>query len=114
MKLLRNNINLERIRFQVDGNTSLHYYALEYDTLKLILDYMEYNRPEYLTGILMKNNSGKSPLDITLDNESPKNTELLLRKLALFRDSSLSVLFYNRFNELLAMNILAFHEYLDS
>lgn len=75
---------------------------------------MEYNRPEYLTGILMKNNNGKSPLDITLDNESPKNTELLLRKLALFRDSSLSVLFYNRFNELLAMNILAFHEYLDS
>ena len=62
----------------------------------------------------MKNNRGKSPLDITLDNESPKNTELLLRKLALFSDSSLSVLFYDRFSELLAMNLTAFHEYLDS
>lgn len=108
------NINLERIRFQVDGNTSLHYFALEYDKLKLILDYMEEHRPEYLTAILMKNNHGKSPLDITLDNESPKNTELLLRKLALFKDSSLSNLFYDRFSELLAMNVSAFHEYLDS
>jgi hypothetical protein len=108
------NINLERIRFQVDGNTSLHYFALEYETLKLILDYMEQHRQEYLTGILMKNNKGKSPLDITLDNESPKNTELLLRKLAIFRDKSLSGLFYDRFNELFAMDILAFHEYLDS
>jgi len=89
-------------------------YALEYKTLSLILDYMEYHRPEYLTAILMKNNKNKSPLDITLDNESPKNTELFLRKLTLFRDSSLSILFYDRFSELLAMNITAFHEYLDS
>ena len=113
-QITEENINLERIRFQIDGNTSLHYYALEYDTLSLILEYMEAHRPEYLTAILMKNNKGKSPLDITLDNESPKNTELLLRKLKMFMSSSLSILFYNRFNELLAMNITAFHEYLDS
>mmetsp|Transcript_26896 Transcript_26896/g.26819 ORF Transcript_26896/g.26819 Transcript_26896/m.26819 type:complete len:116 (-) Transcript_26896:849-1196(-) len=75
---------------------------------------METHRHEYLTGILMKNNRGKSPLDITLDNESPKNTELLLRKLSLFSNSSLSALFYDRFNELLSMSITAFHEYLDS
>jgi len=112
--ITEDNISLERIRFQVDGSTSLHYYALEYDTLKLILDYMETHRHEYLTGILMKNNRGKSPLDITLDNESPKNTELLLRKLSLFSNSSLSALFYDRFNELLSMSITAFHEYLDS
>ena len=108
------NINLERIRFQVDGNTSLHFFALDYNTLNLILNYMEANRPEYLTSIVMKNNNNKSPLDITLDNESPRNTELLLRKLALFKDSSLSSLFYDRFNELLGMNIKAFLEYLDS
>ena len=113
-KSLKKTLTLKRIRFQIDGNTSLHYYALEYDTLSLILEYMESHRPEYLTAILMKNNKGKSPLDITLDNESPKNTELLLRKLKLFMSSSLSILFYNRFNELLAMNITAFHEYLDS
>lgn len=62
----------------------------------------------------MKNNNGKSPLDIAIDNESPKNTELLLRKLTLFKSASLSMLFYDRFSELLSMNITAFHEYLDS
>ena len=108
------NINLERIRFQVDGNTSLHFYALEYDKLALVLDFMENHRIEYLPSILMKNRKGKSPLDITLDNESPKNAELLLRKLAMFKDASLSHLFYDRFSELLSMNIKAFHEYLDS
>jgi hypothetical protein len=114
VQITEENINIERIRFQVDGSTSLHLYALEYDILKLILDHMEEKRPEYLTAILMKNNKNKSPLDITLDNESPKNTELLLRKLCLFKDVSLSLLFYDRFSELLAMNITAFHEYLDS
>lgn len=114
IQINQDNINLERIRFQIDGNTSLHMYALEYDTLTLILDYMQDHKPEYLTAILMKNGKNKSPLDITIDNESPKNTELLLRKLTLFKDESMSILFYNRFNELLAMNITAFHSYLDS
>lgn len=109
-----NNINLERIRFQVDGNTILHYFALDYNRLSFCLDYFEENRFEYLTAILMKNNKGKSPLDIALDQESPKNVELLLRKLILFKDMSLSKLFYDRFNQLLAMNIMAFHEFLDS
>ena len=89
-------------------------YALEYDTLTLILEFMETYKPEYLTAILMKNGKNKSPLDITLDNESPKNTEVLLRKLIGFKDENMSILFYNRFNELLAMNITAFHDYLDS
>ena len=56
------NINLERIRFQVDGNTSLQYYALEYEMLALVLDFMKTNRPEYLPSILMKIRKGKSPL----------------------------------------------------
>ena len=62
----------------------------------------------------MKNNRNKSPLDISIDNKSPKNTELFLVKLSKFKDDSLSHLFYNRFNDLLNMNISAFHEYLNS
>ena len=61
----------------------------------------------------MKNFKWKSSLDITLDNENPKNAELLLRKLVLFKDASLSHLLYDRFVELLSMNIKDIHEYLD-
>lgn len=108
------NVSYDRIRFQVDGNTSLHYYALEYETLSIILDYFEEHKPHYLTAILMKNSRGKSPIDIAIDNESPKNIELFLNKLALFEDIKLSSIFYTRFSELLSMNISAFHAYLDS
>ena len=108
------NISLEKTRFQVDGNTSLHYFALEFDTLNLILEYFDLHRQEYLLSILMKNNDGKSPLDIALDNESPRNAELMLNKLTIFKDEKFSGLFYDRFNELLEMNISAFHEYLES
>ena len=45
------NINLERIRFQVDWNTSLDYYALEYEKLALVFDFMETNRLDYLLSI---------------------------------------------------------------
>ena len=109
-----NNITLERIHFQVDGNTSIHFFALDYDTLNLILEYFDLNKQEYLLGILMKNSEGKSPIDIALDNESPRNVELLLRKLTLFKNGKFSSLFYDRFNELLDMNLKAFHEYLNS
>ena len=62
----------------------------------------------------MKNNEGKSPIDIALDNESPRNVELLLRKLTLFENGKFSSLFSDRFNELLNMNLKAFNEYLNS
>jgi hypothetical protein len=114
VQISEETINIERIRFQVDGSTSIHLFALEYDTLTLILDYMQEHKPEYLTAILMKNKKNKSPLDITLDNESPKNTELLLRKLIQFKDENMSNLFFDRFNELLAMNITIFYDYLES
>lgn len=112
--ITKNNINLERIRFQVDNNTMIHYFALEYDTLTTILDYMGQHKPGYLMSILMPNSQGRSALDITIANESPKNTEALLLKLLQFGDQKLSHLFSHNFTKLLKMNIKAFNEYLDS
>ena len=51
--LKRENINLDRIRFQVDGSTIVHLYALNYEKLKLVLDFFEDNMPFYLTCILI-------------------------------------------------------------
>ena len=77
--LNKSNICLERIRFNLDANSAIHYFALDPEMLSLVLDYMEENMIGYLTAILLKNNKGKSPIDITIDNESPKWTELLLK-----------------------------------
>ena len=112
--ITKKNINLERIRFQVDNNTMIHYFALDYDILSLVVDYMEEHRSGYLSAILMPNSKGKSALDITIDSESPKNAELMLRKLLLFSDQKLSHLIYNKFTQLLRMDIKAFYEYLES
>ena len=112
--LNKNNICLERIRFNLDGNSALHYFALDSEALSLVLDFMEEHKIGYLNAILMKNRKGESPIDITIKGESPKCTELLLRKLPLFKDSTLSSLFRDRFAELLNMNLQSFHKYLDS
>ena len=79
MKITPENFNISLFGFQIDGNTILHYFALDYDKLKFLLDHFEEHSFEYLTAILLKNNKGKSPLDIAIDNESPKMIELMLK-----------------------------------
>ena len=86
---------LDKIRFQVDGSTILHIYALDFEKLKLVLDFFEDNEPLYLTCILMKNNKGESPLEITIKNDYSKNTEMMLNYLNMFGiEFSFSRLFY--------------------
>ena len=75
---------------------------------------MEDIKPEYLSSILIKNNQNKSPLDISIENKSPKIIELMLKKLSYFKNECLSHLFYDRFNVLLDMNSNVFHQYLNS
>lgn len=106
-------LSLEHIKWQFDGNTILHHYALDYEKLKVLLEFIEDNNRNFLSMMLMRNNKGKTPLDIALDNESPKSTEALLRKMIAFHDKSISKFFYRRFNDLFNMNIRAFHEFLD-
>ena len=89
------NINIDKLRFSVDGSTVFHFFAMNTRVLALVLDLFEEKMPKYLTSIVMKNNKGYSPIDITILNVSPKNSELLLKKLSLFKDMSLSRLFYD-------------------
>ena len=108
------NITLSRVRFQVEGNSILHVYALEAEILELILTFLEKNKPQYLTTILLKNNKGKTPLDISIENHNTFSTELFVGKLTLFKNTSLSILFFDKFSELLAMSIQQFNSYLES
>lgn len=63
----------------------------------------------------MKNNNGESPLEITIRNDYSKHTEMMLNYLNMFGiEFSFSRLFYQRFYDLLEMNLYSFHEYLDN
>ena len=73
---------------------------------------MEKNWPNLIYGLLLKDKSNKSPLDLALDKRFPKNTELMIKKLWLLEGFNLSHLFWDRFSELLSLNITSFHEYL--
>ena len=113
-KLTEDNISFEKIKFQIEGNTILHLFALNFNCLSFIINFIiEYNK-KYLTMILVKNKQNISPLDITIENESPRCTELMLRSISLLGSGSYSSLIYERFDKLLGMNLKAFYEYLDS
>lgn len=71
-KITEENIYIEKIRFQIEGNTVVHMYALEFDTLSIIINYLLEYKKDYLSMILMKNNENYSPLDICIENESSK------------------------------------------
>mmetsp|Transcript_42029 Transcript_42029/g.48730 ORF Transcript_42029/g.48730 Transcript_42029/m.48730 type:complete len:83 (+) Transcript_42029:3424-3672(+) len=54
-KLSETTISLEKVHFQIDKCTLIHYYALDYDNLSIILDFYEQNNPQYLLAILISN-----------------------------------------------------------
>jgi hypothetical protein len=113
-KLTEENIHIEKIKFQIQGNTIMHLFALNYDSLLMTIKYIAEFDKKYLTMILIKNNNKKSPLDLTIEHDSPKTTELLLRHLSLLNSGSYSNLIYHNFERLLSMNLRSFYEYLDS
>ncbi len=65
-------------------------FALNPDMLTIILEFLSENHPTYMTAILMKNHFGISPLEIAIENESKRTTEIMLRKLIYFKDIPLS------------------------
>ncbi len=88
-------------------------FALDFAKLKLVLDFFEDNEPLYLTCILMKNNKGLTPIDLTIQNDSPKNASLMLSKLNTFgNEYSFSHLFFEHFTTMLEWNLPAFNEFL--
>jgi len=99
---------------QINGNTIVHLYSIDYSPLKIMIEFMKENKQFMLTSILMKNSNHETPIDVALKFESQKTVNLLLSSLAELRDGSYSRLISNKFNALFDMNLVSFHEYLDS
>ena len=108
------NFTFFNIKFQLEGNTALHLFALDEDVLKLILEYYLKNKQEYLWSIVMKNFEGKTPLDITIEYDSPRCTNLLLTYLWNLRDGNFSRQIYHIFPTLLERGLKSFHDFLDT
>ena len=62
----------------------------------------------------MKNHEGKTPLDIAIEFDSPKCTDLLLTYLWHMKDGNYSRQIYKIFPLLLEKGLSSFHEYLDT
>jgi hypothetical protein len=113
-KIEHGQLAKHNLKFQISGNTIFHLFALDTTSLALICEYLEENKKDYLNAILMRNFDGETPLDITIKQDSPKNTDLMLRSLSKIREAKYSDQFYKRFPQLLAMELRSFHYYLDS
>ena len=69
--------------FNINHETALHMYASDLEKLNQILEvFEESEQPMYFAFILLRNRKGKSPLDIALDQESPRCVEAMLLSLA--------------------------------
>ena len=52
--LTEDNITIEKIKFQIEGSTILHLFALNFEKLSLILNFLKEKDKRYLTMILIK------------------------------------------------------------
>ena len=106
------DLSVADIKFQYEGNTIIHMFCLDARNLKIVLDFILENKKEYLNAILMKNDKGFTPLDLSIHYDSRKTTDLLLRYLSHLTEGAYSRQIYMKFPELLKFNLASFHEYL--
>ena len=65
-----------------EGSTVLHDYALNQEKIAELLERIQENAPELVSLLLRPDSKGNTPVDIALDNQSPKCLELMLAKLS--------------------------------
>ena len=64
--------------------------------------------------LVMPDKNGNTPVDIALDNQSPRCLELMLAKLARLSSVKCAHLVLDRLDELLAMDLRSFQSFLES
>ena len=108
------NFTFYNLKFQVEDNTALHLFALDERALKLILEYYKDNKKEYLWSIIMKNNQDKTPIEITIDYDRPRCTDLMLTYVSYLREGNFSRPIYKIFPHLISIGYKSFHEFLNT
>lgn len=106
--------DLEDLKFIVDNNTVFHLYARNEDALGPIVAYLIEKEPKYLCGIMIKNNSYKTPLEIAYDSKNPNTIRILLMALAELGQDHCSKRFYEKFPEMIMKGMKSFQAYLET
>ena len=102
------------MNYKVERQTCLHGYATDLEKLTRSLEMIEEQGEKiHMAYILLKNKQGKSPLDIALDQESPKSVEAMLMRLHHINEYNVSRAIYKRFPEFFKMQIRAFDNFLE-
>jgi len=88
-------------------------YVDNYDDLKEVLKIFEED-PLYYVMLVLEDNTGKSPLNLAIENNSAKIIELMLNYLLKLGHFSLSKKIFTNFSILFKMNLRSFEKYLNS
>jgi len=102
------------INFIVENNTVLHLYARNEELLRPIIEYMIEHAPQYLIGIMIKNNEGLTPLQIAIDNKNPQTQRLFLLGLAELSQDHISQKLYHCFPSFITNGSKSFMDYLET
>jgi hypothetical protein len=114
IKLTEGKFGEDDLSFIVDSNTVLHLYALNEECLEPIINYMIENKPEYLIGIMIKNNKNKTPFQIAFENGNTRTLNLMFKGLKALGQDNASKGIYEVFPALIMSGSKAFQDYLNS
>jgi hypothetical protein len=114
IKFTEGKFNEDDLSFIVDNNTVLHLYALNEECLEPIINYMIENKPEYLIGIMIKNNKDKTPLQIAFENENTRTLRLMFKGLEALGQDHASKRLYEVFPALILSGSKTFQDYLNT
>jgi len=105
-------------QFAIQNTNILHMFAINHRLLNSFMEAIlkqeqkDMSVKEEFFGVLLKNNKGQTPLDMAVDNESPKCIELMLMMLNKQPSLSLSGLVDVHFDKLFSLGTKIFEEYL--
>ena len=105
---------MSKIFYYREGSTICHDFALNPERLAEILEIFQETNIELFSMLVMPNSNGSTPVDIALDNQSPRCLELMLAKLATLSSVKCAHLVLDRLEELLAMDLRSFQSFLGS